>query len=202
MSYAENKDFEIQVEVNFSPPGVFTPTATDWYEFVENYVITYANRIKAEIDNDATITGAYDPEVLVLLNADIKRFEANAKFDKNLIVIHGIRSGTLESYGSGRNNRPIEATLTFYTRSDKGIVDNREVNLMGDGTVDRPGLYEIAEDVKTLLTENWLVQGGERYIWKISLGDVVPEDVLNAQLKGHVAKASMIVTGHKFEQTV
>ncbi len=197
--YLINRTYAFEVEVDYTPPGVFTATGTDWYEYVENIVITFCDRLKAEIDADAKIQTYAPVPVHILLTDELKRFEKNATLKYSAIVIHSVTSGEKEMSGSGRYNRPISARITAYVRGDKGVIDGKESNVYGSSTPTRPGVLEVLEDVKALLTDNYLEVGGERYLWKIVLGEIVPEDVLNEQLKGHVAKATFTVTGHKWE---
>jgi len=188
--YANNLD-----ELTLLP--AFSATHTDWFEYTENFMVTFISRIKSAIDNDSTIQAAYAPDTFAMWKDDVKRFDINASLKYCLILIHDSQSDEHIPAGSGRDDVVLRAMVTVYTRSSKTLNSNIETNAYGDGTASRPGVYEIVEDLRELFRLNFLTSGGERYVWELNVGPAGPSEQDDEALSDDVVSASFELIGHK-----
>jgi len=177
----------------------FASDESDWYEYVEVPVRTFAQRIKAAIDGDTQIQADYAPPVVIILDGDETRYDVNAKLKRTLIAVHSLEPGQVDrNVAAGRHDLPLSATITIYVRSSKGMASNEEVALLGDGTAAAPGLAEVYEDLRALLADNRLASAGQPYlrfgmeVGPMDTGESDDEDA------GDIVKGDIVVTGHKW----
>jgi hypothetical protein len=195
-------DFEIIIyedEFVLSLETDYTVTETDWYEWRENALKTFLERIRTEISGDSTIS-AYLDGIAVVNHDDLARHDIMALLDDNLVVVHSPREEVSEEEGgSGRNNRHLYCTVTAYTRNPAGLdANNQEIALLGDGTADKPGTIEIMEDIRSLFTANYLSSGGQKYLWDMLVGEITtPEDV--DEHTAEILSASITLEGLKWD---
>lgn len=174
------------VELTYTPS--FTKTHEDWFEYVENPMKTFIERMQSEIVGDSNIDVYYSGvgKVPVIRTGDITRHDINALCEKHIIFLHNPRWEDVESAGgNGRDDRLFYINLGVGVKSSKGYDPStaREVMLYGDGTSTRPGLFEIFDDLDALFfpatpgsVKNMLASGGVNYLWDLEAGTVAIDD--------------------------
>jgi hypothetical protein len=195
-------DFQIhirEIELVLSLETDYIVSHTDWYEWRENAMKTFLQRVHDEIVNDGTIS-AYLDGIATIYNDDLARYDVGALLEDNLIIIHTVRDDTVEEEGgSGRDNVVLNCEITAYVRRGTGLdADGQEIGLVGDGTADKPGTLEIMEDLRSLFRNNYLVSGGQKYLWDMKLGEITTPDDLS-DLEPGVSKATLPITGFKWD---
>ena len=143
-------------------------TSRDYYEYTESMIKTFIERVQAAITGDATISNWLD-RCVVVADRTLARRYINAHLSKNLIVIHSFfEEPDAELRGPMRQNYQLHATISCIGRSGKELDANyREIPLLGDGTATQPGVYEMQNDVRTVLDRNTLASGGVDYVWDL-----------------------------------
>jgi hypothetical protein len=188
-----------EIELVLSLETDYTVTDSDWYEWRENALIAFLERVRSEISGDATIS-AYLDGIAVVNHDDLSRYDIRADNDDNLIVIHSPHEVVSEEEGgSGRNNRHLHCSVTAFTRNPAGLdANNQEIQLIGDGTADKPGTLEIMEDLRALFTGNYLSSGGVKYLWDMLVGEITtPEDV--DEHTAEILSATITLEGLKWD---